>query len=168
VYSRILVPLEHSAADATILAHVRKLALYCKASVVLIHVADGWAAQNALALNLRESEEIRSDRMYLEQQRAELESGGVETEAVLARGDPSAEILLAAEREGVDLIAMATHGHGFLNDLVRGTVANDVRHRALIPVLLVRAVPAGESGEPEVASTGIRKHPTPATSKDRR
>ena len=147
MYSRILVPLEHSAADATILAHVRKLALYCKASVVLIHVADGWAAQNALALNLRESEEIRNDRAYLEARRAELEAAGIEAEAVLARGDASAEIVAAAEREGADLIAMATHGHGFLNDIVRGTVANDVRHRSLIPVLLVRAVAAADSQE---------------------
>ena len=44
VYSRILVPLEHSAYDAAILEHVRPLARLCGAAVLLIHVADGWAA----------------------------------------------------------------------------------------------------------------------------
>jgi len=109
--------------------------------VVLIHVADGWAARNVNALDLRESEEIKSDREYIERCRAELEAAGISAEAVLASGEPSQEIVAAAEREGADLIAMATHGHRLLNDLIRGTVANEVRHRTLVPVLLVRTPP---------------------------
>ena len=139
MYSRILVTLEHSAADAAILSHVRRLAKHCGASVALIHVADGWAARNIEALNLRESEEIREDRAYIERCRAELEADGLTADAVLASGDPCEEIVAAAEREGADLIAMATHGHRFLNDLVRGSVATEVRHHTLVPVLLVRA-----------------------------
>jgi nucleotide-binding universal stress UspA family protein len=141
VYSRILVTLEHSAADTSILAHVRRLAKSCGASVVLIHVADGWAARYATALSLRESEEIRDDRAYIERCCAELEAEGVSADAVLASGNPCEEIVAAAEREGADLIAMATHGHRLLNDLVRGSVATEVRHRTMVPVLLVRATP---------------------------
>jgi len=141
VYSRILVTLEHSPADASILAHVGRLARLCGASVVLLHVADGWAARYAKPLSLRESEEIRDDRAYIERCRAEVEAEGVRAEAVLASGDPCEEIVAAAEREGADLIAMATHGHGLLNDIVRGSVANEVRHRTTLPVLLVRATP---------------------------
>jgi len=141
MYSRILVTLDHTRSDAAILAHVRPLAKHCGASVVLIHVADGWAARNVNALALRESEEIKSDREYIERCRAELEADGIATEAVLASGNPSEEIVAAAEREGADLIAMATHGHRLLNDLIRGTVANEVRHRTLVPVLLVRTPP---------------------------
>jgi nucleotide-binding universal stress UspA family protein len=141
MYCRILVTLEHSPADAAILEHVRPLAKHCGASVVLIHVADGWAARNVNALDLRESEEIKSDREYIERRRAELEAEGIATEAVLASGNPSDEIVAAAEREKADLIAMATHGHRFLNDLVRGSVANEVRHRTFVPVLLVRTPP---------------------------
>ncbi len=166
MYSRILVPLEHSPADASILAHVRKLARHCKASVVLIHVADGWAARNALALNLRESEEIRDDRAYLEERRAELEAAGIDTDAVLARGDPASEIDLAARREGADLIAMATHGHGFLNDIVRGTVANAVRHRSLVPVLLVRSIGVSEPVRALDAPDRTAKLPSPISSED--
>ena len=142
MYTRILVTLEHSKSDAAILEHVRRLAHHSGAAVVLVHVADGWAARNVNALDLRESEEIRGDREYIERCRADLEAEGIATEAVLASGNPSEEIVAAAEREQVDLIAMATHGHRFLNDLVRGSVANEVRHRTLVPVLLVRTPPA--------------------------
>jgi nucleotide-binding universal stress UspA family protein len=141
MYSRILVTLENSPADAAILAHVRELATQLHSTVVLIHVADSWAARNASALELRESEEMRADRAYLERCRAELETAGIEADALLASGDPATEIAAAAEREGVDLIAMATHGHRFLNDLVRGSVANGVRHRSRVPVLMVRSAP---------------------------
>lgn len=139
MYERILVTLENSPCDAAILAHVRELALVCNAAVILIHVADGWAARNQSALELRESDEMRADRAYLEERRAELASAGIEVDALLASGDPSTEIAAAAEREKADLIAMATHGHRFLNDLVRGSVANEVRHRSRVPVLLVRS-----------------------------
>lgn len=139
MYSRILVPLEHSSSDRSILAHVRALARLCGSSIVLIHVADGWAARNIRHLHLRESEEMRSDRAYIERVAAALEADGFEADAVLATGDPATEIAAAADREGCELIAMSTHGHKFLSDLIRGSVASEVRHRTLVPVLLVRA-----------------------------
>ena len=138
MYARVLVPLEHTAYDRCILEHVRALARFCRASIVLIHVADGWAARNQRHLNLRESEEMRDDRAYLERVCAELTGEGFDADCVLASGDPSAEIAAAAERERCDLIAMATHGHRFFGDLIHGSVAEAVRHRSLVPVLLVR------------------------------
>ena len=148
MYKRILVPVEHGAADECILEHVRRLAHFCGASVVLIHVADGWAARHQRDLKLRESEEMRVDREYIEQVAASLAADGIDADPVLASGDPSAEISAAAEREGCDLIAMATHGHRLINDVLRGSVANEVRHKSMIPVLLVRTpVPARKTGE---------------------
>jgi nucleotide-binding universal stress UspA family protein len=138
MYKRILVPVENSTYDAAILEHVRGLARLCDASVVLIHVADGFAARNAHQLNLRESEEMRLDLDYLEQLTAGLKTAGVDAECVLAGGDPSREIADAAEREGCDLIAMSTHGHRFVKDVLYGSVANEVRHISRVPVLLVR------------------------------
>ncbi len=145
MYQRILVPLEHSDADATILAHVRGLARHCGAAVVLIHVADGWVARNLQPLELRESEEIRNDRRYLETVCAELRAEGFAAEAVLAAGEPADEIAAAAEREHCDLIAMATHGHRGLADVMWGTVASELRHRTYVPVLMVR-MPRREEG----------------------
>jgi nucleotide-binding universal stress UspA family protein len=160
MYRRILVPLEHGAADEHILRHVTDLAKWSGASIVLIHVADGWAARMHGQLKLRESEEMKSDREYIERIATTLTEQGLECEAVLASGDPSHEIAQAAEREGCDLIAMATHGHGFLNDVVRGSVANEVRHKSMVPVLLVRtpapakrttgSQPVVPSGTPQV------------------
>lgn len=142
MYRRILVPLENSPTDAHIVAHVRGLARHCAASLVLIHVADGWAARNINHLKLRESEEMRVDREYLERVAADLAAEGLSAEALLATGDPVREIVDAATREHCDLIAMATHGHKLLGDVVYGSVANGVRHATDVPVLLVRAARA--------------------------
>jgi nucleotide-binding universal stress UspA family protein len=145
MYKRILVPVEHSAYDDAILRHVRGLAKMTGASVVLIHVADGFAARNANQLKLRESEEMRLDMDYLEKLAAELQREGIQAESVLAGGDPSREISAAAEREGCDLIAMSTHGHRWLKDLLYGSVASEVRHISTVPVLLVRGEPGAKT-----------------------
>jgi nucleotide-binding universal stress UspA family protein len=141
MYARILVPLENSPYDEAILAHVRRLARHCASAIVLIHVADGWVARNIRELDLRESEEMREDRAYLERVSLALRAEGFDVDAVLAAGDPVVEISEAAIREQCDLIAMATHGHRGLNDVVRGSVASALRHRTMIPVLMVRGQP---------------------------
>ena len=139
MYRRILVPLEHSPADEAILRHVRPLAKLSGASLVLLHVADGWVARNIRQLDLRESEEMREDHAYLEQVGATLRAEGFDTDAVLAAGDPPKEIAEAAERERCDLIAMATHGHRLLGDVVHGSTATALRHMTKVPILMVRA-----------------------------
>ena len=139
MYRRILVPLEHSPADEAILDHVRALASRLGSSVVLLHVADGWVARNIKELDLRESEEMREDRAYLETVCARLQAEGLDADAVLAAGEPAKEIAAAAEREGCDLIAMATHGHRLLGDVVKGSTATALRHATKIPILMVRA-----------------------------
>jgi nucleotide-binding universal stress UspA family protein len=144
MYQRILVPVEHSPYDEVILGHIRKLARTCNdASIVLIHVADGWAARNINQLDLRESEEMKSDREYIEAIADSLEKEGFQAEAILAGGDPAKEITDCAVRENCDLIAMATHGHRGLSDVLRGSVANEVRHISMLPVLMVRGTPSG-------------------------
>jgi len=138
MYKKILVPLENSPTDATVLTHVRALAQETGAALVLIHVADGWVARNIEQLQLRESDEIREDRAYLERTLEELRAEGFDADAVLAAGNPADEIAKAATEEGCDLIAMATHGHRGLDDVVRGSVASELRHRTFVPVLMIR------------------------------
>jgi nucleotide-binding universal stress UspA family protein len=142
MYRRILVPLEHSAYDNGILDHVRGLAKLCGSSLVLLHVADGFAARHIKSLSLRESEEIQHDRVYLEECCGRLRDEGFEADCLLAGGDPATEITAAAEREGCDLIAMAVHGHRGIQDVIYGTTANAVRHHTMVPVLMVRT-PSG-------------------------
>ena len=139
MYRRILVAAENSKADQTILAHVSELARLTGAELLLVHVADGWAARHFDELNLRESEEMQSDRAYLQRLAEDLAGRGLVVSTELAMGDPATELIRLAEEREVDLLAMSTHGHRFLNDLVRGTTVNRVRHLVKIPVLLLRA-----------------------------
>jgi nucleotide-binding universal stress UspA family protein len=139
MYRRILVAVENSPADKTILSHVTALAKLTGAELLLVHVADGWAARHFDELKLRESEEMKSDRAYLENLQADLVRQGFTVETKLAMGDPSTELIRAADEQTVDLIAMSTHGHRFLADLIHGATADRVRHLVKVPVLLVRA-----------------------------
>jgi universal stress protein A len=138
MYTHILVPVEHSVADAAILTHAQDLARLAGSRMTLVHVADGWVARNYDALALRDSEEIKSDREYLEHLVAEIQANGIPADGRLAMGDPATEILRVASEEQVDLIAMATHGHRFLADVLKGATADRVRHLARVPVLMVR------------------------------
>jgi nucleotide-binding universal stress UspA family protein len=139
MYRHILVAVENSGADRTILNHVTGLAHLTGAKLLLVHVADGWAARHFDQLKLRESEEMRSDRAYLETLKNELQARGFEVSTRLAMGDPARELIRVAEESDVDLIAMSTHGHRFLKDILLGATADKVRHRVAVPVLLLRA-----------------------------
>jgi len=139
MYKRILVALENSRADKALLPHISELAGHFDSELLLIHVADGWAARNFEKLDLAESEEIKEDRAYLEKRATELREAGRKVRIHLAMGDPATEIVRIAKREHCDLIAMAAHGHRFLGDLFFGSTINAVRHSATAPVLLVRA-----------------------------
>ena len=89
--------------------------------------------------DLGESEEMRDDYLYLKRRERELQNDGFEVKAVLLFGEPYKEILALAEKEKCDLIAMATHGHRFLSDIILGSVASEIRHSTKIPVLQIKA-----------------------------
>src|SRR5438270_6530557 len=137
MYRKILVTLDTTAADQAILSHIRGLARLTGGRIVLLHVADGWAArlhgENAV------SPEITADRAYLARVASELSSEGFEVEPHLAYGDPVTEIVKWVEEKGCDLIAMSTHGHRLLGDLLLGTTASRVQHQVDVPVLMLRA-----------------------------
>jgi nucleotide-binding universal stress UspA family protein len=139
MYRRILVAVENSPADQAILTHIVPLATMTGAELLLVHVADGFAARHFKDLSLRESEEIKDDREYLDRVAAALTAQSLLVTTELAMGDPATELIRLAHERNADLIAMSTHGHRFLNDLIRGTTVDRVRHLVKIPVLLLRA-----------------------------
>ena len=139
MYSNILIAIENSDADRTVIEHVQELARLTGAALLLVHVADGWVARNYNELDLRESEEIKEDRAYLKRIQQELTERGFTTRTHLAMGDPATELVRVAEAEHVDLIAMSTHGHRLLNDILRGSTADRVRHKVAVPVLMIKA-----------------------------
>jgi nucleotide-binding universal stress UspA family protein len=138
MYKRILVAIENSAADQTILAHVTELARLTGSELLLVHVADGFAARHFDDLKLRESEEMKADRAYLEELKSRLTEQGLHVDYELAKGDPATELIRTVESRDVDLVAMSTHGHRFVSDMLHGTTADKVRHLVKVPVLLLR------------------------------
>ena len=138
MYKTILVPVENRESDQTILRHIRALARLAGSKLILLHVADGWVARNFEEFKLQESEEMKLDRQYLAEIQTELRGEGFEVSSVLALGDPATEIIKLATAEPVDLIAMTTHGHRGVSDLLYGSTADKVRHSVEVPVLLLK------------------------------
>jgi len=137
MYQKILIALDATEADQTILDHVSTLARSFDSALAILHVADGWAARwfgrDAV------SREIDEDKAYLEAVRTRLAGEGLRVEAELAYGDPADEIVKWVTTRGCDLVAMSTHGHRFISDMLYGSTAENVRHRVDVPVLLLKA-----------------------------
>ena len=137
MYKTILLTLDGTPTDRAIIDHIKQLANLAQSRVVLLHVADGWAARthgsNAV------SPEITEDTAYLEKVLVEFRSARIPAEAELAYGDPVTEIVKWVRQKGCDLVAMSTHGHRFLADIFLGATASRVRHSVSVPVLMLRA-----------------------------
>ncbi len=143
MYKKILVALENGPADETLVPHITALARRLGSELFLVHVADGFVARNFDQLKLTESDEMRADRRYLDDRAARLRGEGLVVGLELARGNPPTEILKSAIAHGCDLIAMASHGHKVIGDILFGSTIDKVRHNTSIPLLVVRAVSAG-------------------------
>jgi len=137
MYKTILVTLDGTATDRAIIEHVKELARLAQSRVVLLHVADGWAARTFGPDAV--SPEIIEDTAYLNRVLAEFQSAGIPVEAELAYGDPPKEIVKWVKQKGCSLVAMSTHGHRFIADIFLGTTASRVQHNISVPVLLLRA-----------------------------
>ncbi len=137
MYGTILVTLDGTPSDRAIIEHIKQLAKLAHSRLVLLHVADGWAARTYGRDAV--SPEITEDTAYLETVRAEFEAVGIPAQAELAYGEPADEIIKWVKQKGCDLVAMSTHGHRFLADVFLGTTASRVQHNISAPVLLLRA-----------------------------
>lgn len=139
MFKKILVALDHSKADEALLPSVKELARLSGAELLLLHVSTGWAAQWQKNLNLSDSPEMQQDREYLKTVQDDLRAEGFQVSARHSTGKPSDEILKSAREEGCDLIAMTTHGHRLLEDLIYGATITRVRHESDVPIFLVKA-----------------------------
>jgi len=139
MYRKILVALENGPADERLLPHISQLAAQFKAELLLLHVADGWAARNFESLDLAESDEMKADSAYLESTADRLRATGLSVDTVLALGNPPNEIVKIASSSDCDLIALASHGHKLLGDIIHGSTIDKVRHNTHIPLLVVSA-----------------------------
>ncbi len=137
MYDSILVTLDATPTDRAIVEHVKPLAKFMRSRVILLHVADGWAARTFGPDAI--SREVDEDKAYLRQMELEFEREGITVQAELAFGDPVKEIVRWVREKRCDLVAMSTHGHRFLGDLFFGVTASRVQHQINVPVLLLRA-----------------------------
>ena len=136
LYSKILVPLEGTDYDESILRHVAKLSKIHESELILIHIADGWSAR--FYGEDSDSKEVREDREYLNQCADRMKKEGIPTTWRLGYGKPGPELVRAVEETGCDLVAMTTHGHRWMEDVLFGSASSEVRHAVDIPVLLLR------------------------------
>jgi len=137
MYNKILLTLDSTHTDRAIIEHVKQLAKLAQSRLVLLHVADGWAARTYGPDAV--SPEIAEDTAYLEKVQKEFQSLGIPTETELAYGEPYKEIIKWVQQKPCDLVAMSTHGHRLLADIFLGTTASRVQHSVNVPVLLLRS-----------------------------
>jgi nucleotide-binding universal stress UspA family protein len=136
MYKTILVTLDGTPTDRAIIEHVKQLAKLAQSQVILLHVADGWAARTFGSDAI--SPEITEDTAYLNRVLSEFQSAEIPAKTELAYGNPPDEILKIAAAVNCDLIAMAGHGHRLFGDIFHGSTITQVRHKTLIPILVVR------------------------------
>ena len=138
MYRKILVALDTTPTDQELIPPILRLAALLKSEILLLHVADGWVARNFEQLNLAESEEMKEDLRYLEETSARLRTEtGLTIATRLALGSPPDQILKIADSERCDLIALASHGHRLVGDIIHGSTIDAVRHRARVPIFVV-------------------------------
>jgi len=137
MYKKILITLDGTPTDRAIIDHVKQLAGVMRSEVSLLHVADGWAARQFGPDAV--SPEISEDNAYLDKVRSEFESAGLSAKSELAFGNPADEIIRWVGENPCDLVAMSTHGHRLMGDLLRGTTVTKVRHNLTVPLLLLKA-----------------------------
>jgi nucleotide-binding universal stress UspA family protein len=137
IYKTILVTLDATPTDRAIIEHVKKLAKFMNSQIVLLHVATGVPAK--FHGSEAAGEEVEKDRAYLRQVNSEFEAEGIACRWELAFGEPVREIVKWVNEKGCDLVAMSTHGHHFVGDLMLGSTASPVQHSVSVPVLLLRA-----------------------------
>jgi nucleotide-binding universal stress UspA family protein len=137
MYNTILVTLDHTRTDRAIIEHIKPLAKLMHSRVVLLHVATGVPAK--YHGSDASGKEVEEGKAFLSNVVEEFKAAGIKAEAELAFGEPAKEIVKWVQRKGCDLVAMSTHGHHFVADIVLGTTAIKVQHNISVPVLLLRA-----------------------------
>jgi len=115
-----------------IVAHVRALAQQNSAQVTLMHVIHAHTID-------QDRVQRASAARVMDARLAEMRMEGVEARSIVSSGEPEAEILKEIEAGGYDLIAMATHGHTFIGDILFGSVSKSLKHKINIPLLLLKA-----------------------------
>jgi nucleotide-binding universal stress UspA family protein len=134
IYKKILVTLDCSPVDEAIIKHVAAIALQNSAKVYLLHVVHSHTLDQNRVLSEKASSCMETWSTFLNNQ-------GIKVFTVIRSGEPDIEILNEIEGKDYDLVAMATHGHTFIGDLLFGSVSKCLKHKISIPLLLLKPEP---------------------------
>ncbi len=132
VYKKILVTMDCSPVDDTIITHISLLAKQNNSEVFLLHIIHAHTLDQKRALGEKAEKQLNEHRIRLE-------SAGIRTHTIFRTGEPETEILKEIEEKDYDLVAMATHGHHFFGDILFGSVSDKLKHSISIPLLLIRS-----------------------------
>ncbi len=132
IYKNILVTVDGSSADKRILEHVALLAQQNKANVTILHVVHSHTIDQERALHEKATAMLDS---YAEQ----MKQHNINVKKLIRSGEPEKEILKEIEENEYDLVAMGTHGHKLLGDILYGSVSDTLKHAIRLPLLLIKA-----------------------------
>ena len=133
MYQHILVAVEHSKADEAILEHIVLLARMTQARLLLVHVADGFAARHFDDLNCVSRRRFGTTAPTLRDAARSCAARDFRSIRGWPWATPQRKSSALPREERVDLIAMSTHGHRFLSDIIHGTTVDKVRHTVRVP-----------------------------------
>jgi len=137
-FERILVPLDGSAAARGAVDLVTGLASLYGAELVLFHVGN---PDYRVTPAGERQEEVRADefRASIAPLVAQLEESGLRVKVdVRIEFGPAGQILAAVQREGIDLVALTTHGRAGASRWIYGSVAEAVIRECRVPLLVKR------------------------------
>ena len=159
----IMVPLDGSALAEEALASAHVLSDVCDAKLTLLRVVqppapplygDGYAY-----VPFDQEAEIADARAYLDEQAAKSDATEKIVKKEVAVGNPSHVVGEMARALDVDVVVMATHGHGGLTRLILGSVASATLRHTTAPLLLVRpevqALPSAAADAPIAEVTAV-------------
>jgi nucleotide-binding universal stress UspA family protein len=141
MYKKILVPLDGSALAECVLPHVKAIVLGCSiGKVVLLRVVEPAPpeAPPALDFEVFQKAGVKAAEKYLAKIKAKLGKEGLKVETKVLTGRPAEAITDFAQREKVDLIALATHGRSGISRWVFGSVADRLVRSSSKPIVLIR------------------------------
>ena len=130
IYKQILITMDCSPVDDAIIEHVSALALQNNSIVSLIHIIHSHTIEQDRALH-------KDAKIFLNEKCKLLQSKGIETHIILKSGEPEEEIVSVINNGEFDLVAMATHGHGFFGDTLFGSVSRVIKHKTTVPLLII-------------------------------
>jgi len=146
MYTKILVPLDGSEVAECVLPYLKWFTKVSDVNeIVFLRVVEPFHMAGGLEVQVipADREHIEQDAVklakeYLEKLAGKFKDKKIKTTPVVLLGKPARVIAEYVRKSDVDLIIMATHGFSGIHRWVRGSVADEILHAALVPVLLVK------------------------------